>query len=41
MGFEPRQYPSGLEIVNKFTEHIKVVVKEAKATIWKVQKDMI
>ena len=41
MGFESRQYPSGLETVNEFIEHIKVAVKEAKAAIWKVQKDMI
>ena len=40
IGFEPRQQPSGLEIVNKFTKWIKAAVKEAKSTIQKAQKDM-
>jgi len=35
IGFEPRQCPSGLEMVNEFTEQIKTAVKEAKAIIWK------
>jgi len=41
MGFKPRQCPSRLEMVNEFTECIKETVKEAKATIWKVQEDIM
>jgi len=36
-----RQNPSGLETVNEFTERMKSVIKEAKSTICKVQKDMM
>jgi len=35
MGFEPRQHPSGLEIVSEFMEQMKIAVKETKVTIWK------
>jgi len=41
MGFEPRQYPSGLEMANKFTEQMKTAAKETKTMIQKAQKDMI
>ena len=40
MGFELRQNPSGLEIVNKFTKRIKSATEEAKSAICKVQEDM-
>jgi len=40
MGFEPRQWPSRLETVNKFMEKIETTIKEAKSTIWKVQDNM-
>jgi len=41
IGFEPRQHPFGLEMVNKFIEQMKIAVKETKATIWKAQEDMM
>ena len=40
MGFEPRQNPSGLEMVNEFTKRMKSTTEEAKSTICKVQEDM-
>jgi len=41
MGFEPKQHPSGLETVNKFTEQIKIAIEKAKAVVWKAQKDIM
>jgi len=40
MGFEPRQNPSGLEIVNEFTERMRTAIDEAKSAICKAQDDM-
>jgi len=40
MGFEPQQNPSGLETVNKFTERMRMAIKEAKSAIRKAQDDM-
>jgi len=40
MGFEPSQVPSGLEMVNEFTERIKSATEEAKSAICKAQEDM-
>jgi len=40
MGFEPSQAPSGLEIVNEFTEWMKSATEEAKLAIRKTQEDM-
>ena len=40
MGFKPRQNPSGLETVNKFTERIRTAIEEAKSTIYKAQDDI-
>jgi len=40
MGFEPRQNPSGLEMVNKFTERMRTAIEEAKSAIRKAQDDM-
>jgi len=40
MGFEPWQNPSSLEIVNKFTERMRMAIKEAKSAICKAQNDM-
>jgi len=40
MGFEPSQAPSGLEMVNKFTERMKSTTEEAKLAIHKAQEDM-
>jgi len=40
MGFEPSQVPSGLEIVNEFTERMKSTTEEAKSAICKAQEDM-
>jgi len=40
MGFEPSQAPSGLEMVNKFTERMKSTTEEAKSAIHKAQEDM-
>jgi len=39
MGFEPQQ-PSQLESVNKFTDQMKLVLEEAKATLTKAKDDM-
>jgi len=41
MGFEPSQVLSGLEMVNEFTERIKSATEEAKAVIYKAQKDIM
>ena len=41
MGFEPKQHPSGLETVNKFTEQIKTAIEKAKAVVWKTQKNIM
>jgi len=41
MGFELRQNPSGLEMVNEFTKRMQSTTKEAKFTIRKAQKDMM
>jgi len=41
MGFEPRQNPSGLEMVNEFTERMKSATEEAKSAIHKTQEDMM
>ena len=38
MGFEPSQVPSGLEIVNEFTERMKSATEEAKSVICKVSQ---
>jgi len=40
MGFKPRQNPSGLETVNKFTKRMQSTTKKAKSAIRKVQEDM-
>jgi len=40
MGFEPRQDPSSLETVNKFTKRMKSTTEEAKSAICKAQEDM-
>jgi len=40
MGFEPRQNPSSLEMVKKFTKRMEFTTKEAKSAICKVQEDM-
>jgi len=40
MGFEPRQDPSSLETVNKFTKRMESATEEAKSTIRKAQEDM-
>jgi len=40
MGFEPRQDPSSLETVNKFTKRMESATEEAKSAICKVQEDM-
>jgi len=40
MGFEPRQNPSGLEMVNEFTERMRTAIEEAKSTIRKAQDNM-
>ena len=36
MGFEPRQDPSSLEMVNEFTGRMKSATKKAKSAICKV-----
>jgi len=41
MGFEPRQNPLDLEMVNEFTMRIKSATEEAKSAICKVQEDMV
>jgi len=40
MGFEPSQAPSGLEMVNEFTERMKSTTEETKSAIRKVQEDI-
>jgi len=40
MGFEPRQDPSSLEMVNEFTKRMESATEEAKSTIRKAQEDM-
>jgi len=40
MGFELRQNPSSLEMVNEFTKRMESTTKEAKSTIHKAQEDM-
>jgi len=40
MGFELRQDPSSLEMVNKFTKRMESATKEVKSTIRKAQEDM-
>jgi hypothetical protein len=40
MGFEPLQQPSKLEVVNKFTDHMKSALNEAKAALTKLKEDM-
>jgi len=40
MGFEPRQNHSDLEMVNEFTERIRMAIEEAKSAICKAQEDM-
>jgi len=41
MGFEPRQDPSSLEMVNEFTKRIESATEEAKSAIRKVQEDIM
>jgi len=41
MGFELRQDPSSLEMVNEFTKRIESTTEEAKSAIHKVQEDMM
>jgi len=41
MGFELRQNPSSLEIVNKITKRMESTTEEAKSVIRKVQEDMM
>jgi len=40
MGFEPRQNPSSLEMVNEFTKRMEFTTEEAKSVICKAQEDM-
>jgi len=40
MGFEPSQAPSGLEMVNEFTEWMKSATEETKSAICKAQENM-
>jgi len=40
IGFEPRQNHSDLEMVNEFTERIRMAIEEVKSTICKVQDDI-
>jgi len=40
MGFEPRQNHSNIEMVNEFTERMRMAIEEAKSAIRKVQEDM-
>jgi len=40
MGFELRQDPSSLEMVNEFTKRMESATEEAKSTIRKAQEDM-
>jgi len=41
MGFELRQDPSSLEMVNEFTKRMESATEEAKSTIRKAQEDMM
>jgi len=41
MGFKPRQNPSNLETVNKFTKRMESATEEAKSTIRKAQENMM
>jgi len=41
IGFEPRQNPSGLEMVNEFTKRMKSTTEEAKSAICKAQEDIM
>jgi len=41
MGFKPWQNPSGLEIVNKFMEQMRMAIKEAKSVICKAQDNIV
>jgi len=38
MGFEPRQDPSSLEMVNEFTKRMESTTEEAKSVIRKAQE---
>jgi len=40
MGFEPQQNHSNLEMVNEFTERMRMAIEEAKSVIRKAQEDM-
>jgi len=40
MGFKPRWNYSNLEMVNEFTERMRMAIKEAKSAIHKAQDDM-
>ena len=40
MGFEPGQWPSKLEAVNKFASHMKSTPDEARAALTKSKDDM-
>jgi len=40
MGFKPRQNHSDLEIVNEFTERMRMAIEEAKSVICKAQEDI-
>jgi len=40
MGFEPRQNPSSLEMVNEFMERMRTAIEEAKSAICKAQNNM-
>jgi len=40
MGFEPRQDPSSLEMVNEFTKRMESATEEAKSGFRKAQEDM-
>jgi len=40
IGFEPQQNHSDLEMVNEFTERMRMAIKEVKSTIRKAQDDM-
>jgi len=40
MGFELRQNHSDLEMVNKFTERMRMAIEEVKSTIHKIQDNM-
>jgi len=41
MGFELRQDPSSLEMVNEFTKRMEFATEEAKSAICKAQEDII